>query len=267
MNDSNTCTWDPSDYHRSSSEQQKWARELIAKLSLNGTLRVLDIGSGDGKVSAEISKQLPNGFVHGIDSSKEMIHFATSSFPRDKFPNLSFEEMDAQSLSFEGGFDVVFSNATLHWVPDHLSVLNGIARSLNPLGIVLLQMGGSGNAAQVFEVLNKTLEHEKWKPYFTDFTFSYSFYSPNEYNIWLKQVGLKVKSAKLIPKDMTHTGNEGLASWIRTTWLPYTQRIPKELREEFISELAVGYTTKYPTDNKGLVHVRMVRLEILATKP
>jgi trans-aconitate methyltransferase len=256
--------WDAEDYHKSSSEQQKWAKELILKLRLKGSERVLDIGCGDGKVTAEIAKLLPNGSVLGVDNSEEQIRFARNNFPSKKFPNIAFEIMDAKNLSFNGEFDVVFSNATLHWIIDHLPVLKGIKKSLKPSGKVLLQMGGRGNASKILEVLETMIKSKKWSRYFTNFTFPYGFYGTEEYKEWLEQVGLKVKRVELIPKDMIHKGKEGLAAWIRTTWLPYTQRIPEEMREKFIDELVDEYIKKHPLDNEGFVHVPMMRLEVEA---
>ena len=72
--------WNAKDYSKSSAEQEKWAQELISKLKLMGTERVLDIGCGDGKVTAAIASHLPKGFVLGIDSSEEMIVFAQKAF-------------------------------------------------------------------------------------------------------------------------------------------------------------------------------------------
>jgi trans-aconitate methyltransferase len=53
---------------------------------------------------------------------------------------------------------------------------------------------------------------------------------------------------------------------LRTAWLPYVQRVPADLREEFIAAVAERYTTRHPLDADGKVHVRMVRLEIAAVK-
>jgi trans-aconitate 2-methyltransferase len=255
-------TWNPNEYFKSSSEQQKWAQELIAKLSLNGDERVLDIGCGDGKITAKIAELLPNGSVVGIDNSKEMINFAQKNFSSKGFPNLAFELMDASHLSYNDEFDVVFSNAALHWVIDHLPVLEGIKRSLKPSGKVLLQMGGKGNAAEVLEMGETLIKNEKWNRYFTNFSFPYGFYGPEEYTAWLDHVGFKVKRIELIPKEMLHKGKEKLAAWIRTTWLPYTQRLPEELREEFIDEIADQYIENNPVDNDGFIHVKMMRLEV-----
>jgi trans-aconitate methyltransferase len=62
-------TWNAADYHQSSLAQQQWAKELIAQLGLSGNERVLDIGCGDGRVTAEIARNLPGGNVTGLDSS------------------------------------------------------------------------------------------------------------------------------------------------------------------------------------------------------
>ncbi|MDF1534055.1 MAG: methyltransferase domain-containing protein [Methanosarcinaceae archaeon] len=106
--------WDAQDYSKSSSEQQKWAHELILKLALKGNERVLDIGCGDGKITAQIARRVPDGCVMGIDLFEEMINFATSNFPPDRYPNFSFEIRDASNLNFDHELDVVFSNAALH---------------------------------------------------------------------------------------------------------------------------------------------------------
>lgn len=135
--------------------------ELILKLQLKGNERVLDIGCGEGKVTAEIAKRLPTGSVLGIDSSEEQIRFARKNFPSERFSNFAFETMGARKLRFNDKFDVVFSNATLHWINDHLAVLKGIKKSLKPSGKVLLQMGGRGNAAKILEVLEPMLKSEK----------------------------------------------------------------------------------------------------------
>jgi ubiquinone/menaquinone biosynthesis C-methylase UbiE len=69
-----------------------------------------------------------------------MIELAKKTFPENKFKNLKFKIKDARELNFKDQFDVVSLNAALHWITDNLTVLNGIKRSLNPSGKILLQM-------------------------------------------------------------------------------------------------------------------------------
>lgn len=258
--------WDAEDYHRSSAEQKKWASDLILKLAFKGNERILDVGCGDGKATAEVARLLPNGSVLGIDNSEEMIHFAKKKFPQKRFPNLAFEVMDARNLSFEDEFDIVFSNACLHWIIDHLPILKGIKKSLKPSGKVLLQMAGKGSGREIVEVMERNLRSKKWSRYFTDFSSPHGFYGPEEYKGWLEDVGLKTKKVEIIPRDMIHKRIEGLKAWIRTTWLPYTERIPEDLRQEFIDDVVNRYVDKHPPDSEGFIHVQLKRLDVEAEK-
>ncbi len=158
--------WNASDYAENSSVQQAWARELIAKLELNGKEALLDIGCGDGKVTAEIARVLTEGTVIGVDSSKEMVQLAKRNFPPTSYPNLSFVQQDAQYLNFKEQFDVIFSNAALHWVLDHRPVLTGIYQALKPEGKVFVQMGGKGNAEQLIALVEQILQQSEWQKYF-----------------------------------------------------------------------------------------------------
>lgn len=263
----NNYSWNATDYAKNSANQYAWAKELIPKLELSGNEALLDIGCGDGKVTAEIAKCLPNGRVDGVDSSKEMINLANAAFPQKAFPNLTFQLMDARKMPFENEFDRIFSNAALHWIIDQKTVLNGVARSLRSGGKVLFQMGGKGNAKDVLGILDDLLVLEPWKYYFGGFTFPYAFCGAEEYRAMLVEAGLKPKRVELFPKEMKLVGAEGLAGWIRTTWLPYTERVPVEKRDLFVKEIVYRYLKNHPLDAEGIVRLSMVRLEVEAYKP
>lgn len=258
--------WDAGDYNRNSSSQQKWARELIGKLQLCGNERILDIGCGDGKISAEIAACVPQGSVVGLDISEEMIGYARYNFPSEIYYNLEFVLGDASKLNYLQEFDVIFSNATLHWVIDHVPVLEGMVHSLKPSGKALLQMGGKGNAAGILALANHKCVNSKWSTYFKDFKIPYGFYSPEEYISWLQQSGFIAKRVELIPKDMVHKNKNDLAAWVRTTWLPYTQRIPVEMQDNYIGEIVDEYLGIFPPDQDGYIYVQMYRLEVEAEK-
>jgi trans-aconitate 2-methyltransferase len=257
-----TFTWNAEDYARSSAGQQKWARELIAKLRLQGDERLLDLGCGDGKVTAELASNLPRGSVLGVDSSSEMISLAESLYPPAEYANLRFQLADASALNFDNEFDVVFSNATLHWVLDHHPVLKGIARSLKPNGKVLLQMGGRGNAARVANAMDEVCSRPDWREEFVGFQFPYGFYGADEYEVWLKEASLIPIRVELIPKDMAHADRGAFEGWLRTTWLPYIQRVAEHRRQEFVKQVVDSYLAANPPSSDGSVHLPMVRLEV-----
>jgi trans-aconitate 2-methyltransferase len=258
--------WDAEEYRTSSSNQKKWALELLAKLDLKGSERVLDIGCGDGEITAAIARRVPGGSAVGIDSSRDMVDLASKNYPPDRCPNISFILQDAREIDFDEEFDAVFSNACLHWVIDHQPVLTGIGRCLKPRGRMLLQMGGKGNAATVLKAIDAVLKMSRWARYFDGFAFPYAFYGPEEYRSWMEALGFHVNRAELLPKDMVHEGADAFAAWLRTTWLPYTQRVPESLREEFIHEIVTAHAGIRPPDADGSIHFTMVRLEVEATK-
>ena len=263
---SKKVVWSAADYASNSSVQQTWARELIARLKLCGDERILDVGCGDGKVTAEIARSLPHGSAVGVDASPQMIEFAGKTFPPKKNPNLEFYVMDARHIEFQRRFDLVFSNAALHWVDDHQAFLRGAASVLRPGGRLIVSCGGKGNAHDVFLALRPEMRLKRWREFFRKIETPYFFHSPEEYKKWLPRFGFKTRSVKLAPKDATYRDRKGFAAWLRTTWLPYTQRVPENLREEFIAAVVERYVAKHSLDTKGVVHVRMVRLEIDAVR-
>jgi len=258
--------WDPKEYATHSSAQLQWARELIARLDLRGDERVLDVGCGDGKITAEIARHLPKGSAVGVDRSPEMIAFARGFFPPSQYANLEFFRMDARSLQFDRPFDIAFSNAALHWVDDHRAVLRGLSQALRLGGRLVLSFGGRGNAAAILDVFEDRVRKGPWHNYFETFHFAYAFLGPEEYRPWLEACGFSASVCRLAEKDMVHDGLEGLTGWIRTTWLPYTERVPEDRREDFIRDIARQYVATHPLDANGKAHVGMVRLEVDATR-
>lgn len=253
--------WDAKDYAKNSTAQESWANELVNKLALEGNEYLLDIGCGDGKITNSIAQKLANGRVVGIDRSESMIELAKDQF---ELPNLSFYKMDAAKISIQEKFDVAFSNAVLHWVKDHDSFLKCLKKCLKMNAKILFQMGGYGNAQAVVEVVSQVTASERWKKYFGNFVFPYNFCNIPEYEKWLADAGYHAKRIELISKDMVHENEEGLKGWLRTTWFPYTDQLPENMREEFLSLVVQNYTNAHPLDSKGNTHVNMVRLEVEA---
>jgi trans-aconitate 2-methyltransferase len=258
--------WNPEDYAVNSSAQLAWAKALIAQFGLRGDEAVFDVGCGDGKITAEIAGAIPRGYALGVDASPEMIAYAQRLFPRGRYPNLEFRRMDARWIELERPFDLAFSNAALHWIDDQRAVLNAIHRALRPGGRLVISCGGRGNAADILGVLDGMMQTGPWCKCFADFTIPYFFYGPEEYGEWLAEAGFVPSRVELVAKDMVQAGPVGLAAWIRTTWMPFTDQVPPERRESFIGEVVKRYLARHPLDPEGNAHVKMVRLEVDAAR-
>lgn len=127
-----------------------YGRGLLGYLPSDKQARILDLGCGTGKLTDEISKTYPN--ILGIDGSKEMIAKAKAAYP-----TLNFEVIDALNMTDDSQWDVIFSNAVFHWIPDHDHLLKHIKTALKPKGILICEFGGFGNIATIEQAFKSIL--------------------------------------------------------------------------------------------------------------
>jgi len=259
--------WNASDYRSNSSAQLGWGLGVLSQMKLPQDARVLDVGCGDGRLSREIARLVPQGRVMGIDASADMIALARGSFA--DAANLSFECMDARRIVLPEKFDVVFSNAALHWFREHDAFLSGLRACLNPGARLVFSFAGKGNAGEMVKALFGTIRKEKWLSFFpreefTQAKLPYAFFSPEEYTDILRRNGFEPESVDLVRRVMRQAGRAGLAGWFRTTWMPFTGHVPQALREEFIAEVVETYAAMHPEEADGSLAVDMYALVVRA---
>ncbi|MGZ7124239.1 MAG: class I SAM-dependent methyltransferase [Halobacteriota archaeon] len=266
-----TDKWDPEDYHKHSYPQYAFALGLVKRLELRGHERILDIGCGDGKITAELAARVSHGSVLGIDNSAEMILFAQNMFPRSVYPNLSFRLGDAVNLTFSQEFDVIVAFASLHWTADLATVLQGIKSSLAPGGRFAAQLMAKRFTKQeksgspLHQARREVMARPVWRPFFRGFKKQGSVYSADEYEKLLRDAGFTPYRVEFVTEDVTHPGKAALKGCARATWHRYTSRIPAEHRDAFLDEVVQRFIEQYPPDRGGQIHVHMKILEVEAT--
>jgi trans-aconitate methyltransferase len=119
----------------------------------------------------------------------------------------------------------------------------------------------------MMQTVAAVIQRPLWASFFVGAECPWGFYSPEEYHPWLLEAGLRPLRVELVPKDMIHKGPAGLAGWLRTTWMPYVQRVPGHLQQAFLDETVAAYLHDHPPDTNGNIHLHMVRLEVEAAKP
>src|SRR5262245_37286288 len=171
--------WNASEYYRRSTLQKWLAEKSLAGLDLGGSERVLDVGCGDGKITAEIAERLPRGSVVGVDPSTGMIAFAREHLLADR-ANLSFEVGDATRLPYRDAFDLVVSFNALHWVPDQRAALRCIREAMRRGGRALLQLVSKGVRRSLEDVIEETRHDPRWSRYFAGYYRPYLHLPPEE---------------------------------------------------------------------------------------
>ncbi len=117
------------------------ARELIARIPGREFASIVDLGCGDGPVTALLVRRWPTAQITGIDSSATMLAAA-----RSQCPTVTFVEADIDGWQPASAPDLIFSNATLQWLDRHETLIPRLVRLLAPGGVLAIQMPGNFDA-------------------------------------------------------------------------------------------------------------------------
>jgi trans-aconitate 2-methyltransferase len=226
-----TFDFDGKKYKKFSNHQKKWGTELFSDIVFNGNEKILDLGCGDGVLTKKLSKFVPNGSVLGIDGSQGMINEAKKLGSK----NLKFEVININKINFEEKFDLIYSNATLHWLNDHAKLLSNCHRALKKNGILRFNFGGFGNISNLSSVLRKTINNARFKIFFEDFKWPWYFPKKEDYEKLLKNTMFNEFDVWVENKDKLFESKEEIIGWIDQPCLvPFLLQIKNaNLKKEF----------------------------------
>ena len=233
--------WDAPVYHRVSALQRWLAEKSLASLTLDGGERVLDLGCGDGTITAEIAQRLPRGSVLGLDASHTMVAFASERFPGATHPNLAFEFGDAAKLDVGNGFDLVVSFNCLHWVRDQAAALHGIRAALAPSGRTHLRLVPEGSRRSLEDVIEDTRSTAPWAPYFHDYRRPYLHLTPEAYRELAERRGLRTERCHVQQEAWDFGSRAEFVRFAEATFVEWTRCIPAPRHEAFINDVLDRY--------------------------
>jgi trans-aconitate 2-methyltransferase len=232
------------------------AREVIARLDLDGHETVLDAGCGSGRVTRLLLDELPDGRVIAVDQAPSMVQETLSALGDDPRVRV-LPATDLAELRLDEQVDVVFSNAVFHWVPDHDALFARLHDALRPGGRLVAQCGGAGNVERFHQAAREVGESAPFAEHLLGWRGPWNFASEDETRERLARAGFAEASVWLAPHPVVPEYTE---EYLRTVCLGYhIERLPEELREDFVSAVAERCGQPLELD--------YVRLNIEATRP
>ncbi len=233
--------WNASAYERISSLQEVLAGEVLARLELDGSEAVLDVGCGNGKITAEIAKRVPRGSVLGVDPSRDMIAFATQNYASLDRPNLRFETGDVRTLGLPPEFDLIVSFNALHWVPEQEAALRSLRQALRPDGRALLRFVPEGPRRCLEDVIEDVRSVPRWAGHFADFRKPYIHLAPEAYARLAESCGFRVDRMNMEEKRWDFGSREAVHAFCRVTFAEWTRRLAESEWDEFIEAVLDEY--------------------------
>lgn len=232
-------SWNPRQYERFREERSRPFFDLLALVEARPGLRAVDLGCGTGELTRELHRTLACAQTLGVDSSLAM--FARSA--AFAAAGLSFEEGDLASFD-RGGFDLVFSNAALQWLPDHPALLARLASLLTPGGQLAVQVPANHDHPSHLVAARVARETP-----FREALFGYervpSVLAPEAYAQRLHSLGFEAQHVRLQVYGHLLESRDGVVEWVKGTLLTdYEQRLPPALWPSFLARYRAVLATE-----------------------
>lgn len=268
--------WSSEAYSSAAGFVPKLTTKVLSYLDTQPSDTILDIGCGDGELTAQIARSASR--VLGVDASKSFINSAKEK--HGSLTNCSFILNDSTKLqtcpeAMTGSWDKVFSNAAMHWILRESSTrqifFKNVHQALKPRGKFVFEMGGKGNVAEIHAAATAALLHagvplEKAReasPWF--------FPSATWMHAALEAAGFEVEKCEteyrpsLLTADK-QDGSGGILGWVKLMCAQFLEAVPEEKREQVLKEICDVIETIIQREEDGSRYLGYVRLRAVARK-
>lgn len=236
-------TWDPDLYLKYRNERSQPFHDLLALVDVRPDMDLVDLGCGTGELTHILHKQLQARSTLGIDNSLEMLaDVADAPVLRDLSnsppgtPGLRFGLADIDTFNPGPIFDLVLSNAALHWLPDHPALFTRLAAMLKPSGQLAVQM--PRNEHHPGHTLAAELAREApWADELGGFVQRFNVDAPAAYAVLLHRLGFARTHVRLQVYSHHLADGAAVAEWLAGSLLTgYKRRLPPARYREFYAE-------------------------------
>ena len=261
-------TWSPQRYLEFADLRLRPALDLLARVPARSPRTVADLGCGAGNVTRLLAERWPDGDIVGVDSSRTMLDRARATLAET--PRVRFEERDLATWTPAAPVDVVYSNAALHWLDDHATLIPHLAGTVASGGALAIQMPNNFDTPS-HATIASLARGEAWRDRVGDLVRDSPVAAAEQYLRWLAprcrsvDVWETVYLQRLAPRD---DGEHPVVAFVSGTWLvPYFERLKDDpmAREAFLADYRARIARTFPAESDGATLFPFRRLFIVAT--
>jgi trans-aconitate 2-methyltransferase len=233
--------WDPNQYHKFQAQRSAPFYDLFALVDVRPNLKIVDLGCGTGELTLHVANSLPESDVTGVDSSPQMLEAARAASYTS--PNLRFEKGDQAQLT--GEWDLIISNAALHWSEEHAELIPYLCGKLAPGGQIAVQVPSNFNHIS-HRLIRETAGEEPFRSVLRGFQRNAPVLSIDEYAQILFDCG--AENIVAFEKVYAHIleDADAVVEWISgTACVPYFERLDDQ-KESFVETIRMKMRKALP---------------------
>lgn len=253
-------SWDPATYLSFEAMRTRPAADLLARVPVNEPNYVVDLGCGTGNSTELLARRWPKARLEGVDSSPDMLTKARlTAF------GATWIEGDIATWAPKDPPDVIFSNAALHWLPDHAGLLPRLMSHLQKGGVFAFQVPDN-YAEPSHTVLNELEQDPRWKDRVHSRVAHGAVLSPQAYHAVLEPhvSYLDIWETRYL---QVLVGDDAVFRWTSGTALrPYLKALQGEERQAFEAEYRARMAKAYPKEPSGKTLFPFKRLFMVAVR-
>jgi trans-aconitate methyltransferase len=211
-------------YIQHSSLQNSHAQEILSGLKIAPGAEVLDVGCGDGRITAELAKKAIDSHVLGIDISRSMIEFASRNFSNG---HLKFQLAPIEQVTLST-FNLITSFSCFHWLKKTQDIMKKLIGSLKENGELLILT--YPKESPYYQYLETALEKY---PEYKHLSSNHTMLSAQEYRDFFQKNGLKILMFEEKTMFASYKDSEEIFNFIKG-WVSDYIPLRGDLQEEFI---------------------------------
>jgi trans-aconitate 2-methyltransferase len=252
--------WDPGQYLKFAGERLRPAIDLLAQIPAATPESVVDLGCGTGNLTPLLSERWPQARLTGVDGSAEMLARARSDFPQARFVSADIGEWRP-----EQPVDVLYSNAALHWLDAHATLIPRLFAAVKPGGWLAIQMPRNFGAPS-HTCVTETIEQGPWRARLEPYLRRTPVAEPSVY--WQLLQGAS-QTLKIWETEYLQglKGDNPVADFVKGSWLaPFLERLEGKEREAFEADYRARVRLAYPVQENGSTLFPFRRLFMVAQR-
>jgi trans-aconitate 2-methyltransferase len=252
--------WNPDQYLKFAQPRLRPALDLLGRISVADPKRIYDLGCGTGSITQLLAERWPSAVVCGVDDSAEMLAQAAQRPSR-----IEWLQQSVASWRPAEPASLIFSNAALHWLPNHGALFPSLINALEPGGVLAVQMPRNFFAPS-HTLIYDTVREGPWRATLEHLITPTPVESPQFYYSLLHELAA---SLDIWETEYLHVleGQNAVKEWTKGTWLKrFLDALNEPQRSEFEAEYARRLALVYPPLDNGKTLFPFRRLFIVLSR-